>query len=108
MENSNNSEISYFDGSVGGYLGWSVLGWLISIVTYGIAYPWAFCMIQRYYINHSIVEGKRLHFDGTGGEMFRNWVKWVFLCIVTLGIYGFWLPVELEKWKLKHTGFLVS
>ncbi|MBQ1712899.1 MAG: DUF898 family protein, partial [Treponema sp.] len=50
-------------------------------------------------------EGKRLKFDGTAAQLFGNWIKWFLLIIVTLGIYGFWIPIKLKKWKTKHTSF---
>ena len=54
---------------------------------------------------HTVVEGRRLKFNGTAIQLFGNWIKWLLLCIITLGIYGFWLSIALKKWKVKHTEF---
>ena len=35
--------------------------------------------------------------------LFGSWIRWWLLTIITLGIYGLWLPVSLEKWKACHT-----
>ncbi|MGX8796197.1 hypothetical protein ACR6HW_08975 [Fusibacter sp. JL298sf-3] len=34
-----------------------------------------------------------------------NWIKWLLLCFITLGIYSFWLSIALERWKVKNTVF---
>lgn len=96
---------SYFDGSLFEYIGWSILGGLITLCTFGICYPWALCKVFKWKIEHTVVEGRRLKFNGTAMGLFGNWIKWWLLCIITLGIYSFWLFIALEKWKTKHTTF---
>ena len=98
-------EESYFDGGLLSYVGWIILGTIVTIVTLGIAYPWALCMVYGWKINHTVVNGKRLKFIGTGIGLFGNWIKWFLLTIVTCGIYSFWLFIALEKWKVKNTVF---
>lgn len=96
---------SYFDGGLLSYIGWIILGTLITIITFGICYPWALCMVYGWKINHTVVSGHRLHFTGSAIGLFGNWIKWLLLCIITLGIYSFWLFIALEKWKAKNTCF---
>ncbi len=62
-------------------------------------------MIYRWETKHTVINGKRLHFDGTASQLFGNWILWVLLTIITIGIYSFWLRIELKKWKTKHTFF---
>jgi len=31
------------------------------------------------------------------------WIKWWALTFVTLGIYGFWVPIKVLKWQASHT-----
>ncbi len=96
---------SYFDGGLLSLIGWKILGGLITVVTLGICYPWALCMIYGWKIKHTVIEGRRLKFSGSAIGLFGNWIKWLLLCIITLGIYSFWLGIALEKWKVKHTSF---
>ncbi|MBD8071164.1 DUF898 family protein [Bacillus sp. PS06] len=96
---------SYFDGGLLQLIGWSILGWLVTICSFGILYPWSLTMIYGWKINHTVVEGRRLKFNGSAIGLFGNWIKWWLLCIITLGIYTFWLYIALEKWKAKHTTF---
>lgn len=57
---------SYFDGGFFEYLGLKILALLITGVTLSIAKPWADKMIIEYQINHTVYNGKRLKFVGTG------------------------------------------
>ena len=96
---------SYFDGGLLQYIGWSLLGALITVCTLGICFPWALCMIYSWETKHTVVNGHRLRFTGTAMQLFGNWIKWLVLTIITLGIYSFWLRIALKKWIAKHTEF---
>lgn len=96
---------SYFDGGLLQLIGWRILGWIITGATLGICYPWSLCMVYGWKINHTVIEGRRLKFTGSAVTLFGNWIKWFVLCIITCGIYSFWLGIALEKWKVKNTTF---
>jgi len=96
---------SYFDGGMLQLVGWCILGFLITIITFGICAPWALCMVFNWETKHTVVEGRRLKFTGTAIGLFGNWIKWLLLTIITLGIYSFWLAIALKKWKTKNTVF---
>ena len=98
-------EESYFDGGLLQLICWKLLGFLITICTLGICYPWAFCMVYSWEAKHTVINGKRLQFNGRAMGLFGNWIKWLLLTFVTCGIYSFWLAIALKKWKIKHTGF---
>ena len=102
MAKSKNFE---FDGGAATYLGTSILAFLITILTLGIAYPYALVLQQRWKAKHTYVQAYRLKFIGTGLGLFGNWIKWLFLCIVTLGIYSFWVAPRVTKWVVEHTDF---
>ncbi len=97
---------SYFDGSLLQLVGWHILGGLVTFLTLGICYPWACCMVYRWEIKHTVINGRRLRFTGTAVGLFGNWIKWFLLTVITLGIYGFWLSIKLKKWKVAHTEFI--
>ena len=96
---------SYFDGGLLQLIGWKILGGLITGLTLGICYPWAVCMVYNWEIKHTIINGRRLKFNGSAFGLFGLWIKWLLLIIITLGIYSFWVQISLKKWKTKHTHF---
>lgn len=96
---------SFFDGGLLSYVGWALLGGIVTVFTIGICYPWALCMVYRWRINHTVIDGHRLQFTGSAISLFGHWIKWLLLSIITLGIYSFWVFIKLEDWKTKNTSF---
>lgn len=94
---------SRFDGSLFGLFGHRLGCILITILTAGLAYPWAACHMLRWKTMHTIVDGHRLTFDGKAIQLFGSWIKWLFLTIITAGVYCLWLGIKMEQWKAYHT-----
>lgn len=95
-------EVSYFDGSTWGYIGWWFLSALVTVLTLGIGLAWGQCMFWRYRAKHTVVCGRRLTFDGTGLQLFENYLIWGTLTVFTLGIYGLWVPFKVRSWYCGH------
>ena len=98
-------EKSYFDGGLLQLIGWKILGFLVTLITLGICYPFALCFIYKWQMKHTVINGKRLYFDGKGYQLLGRWILWLLLSIITLGIYTLWIPVQQNKWILKHTHY---
>ena len=96
---------SRFDGGLAQLIGWTILGWLVTVFTLGICFPWSYTIIYRWETKHTVINGRRLEFDGTALQLFGMWVKWLLLVIITIGIYSFWVGISLKKWRVKHTHF---
>lgn len=96
---------SYFDGTLLQWIGWNLLSGLISACTFGLCAPWGLCLVYKWETAHTVVNGHRLKFNGTGAQLWGNWIKWFLLTIITFGIYGFWLNIKLKQWIVKHTEF---
>lgn len=94
-----------FNGGAASYLGVGILSFLLVVFTFGIGYPWALCMRQRWKIENITVYGNQLVFNGTGMQLIGLWIKWLFLCIITFGIYSLWVAPELQRWIVEHTDF---
>ncbi len=97
---------SFFDGGYLAYIGYSILVAFVSSITFGIAFPWMCCLLQRWKAKHTVICGKRMYFDGTGVQLIGKFILWSFLTIITFGIYGLWMAIAIKKWISKHTHFV--
>lgn len=95
-------KLSTWDGGVLETVIASIVASVLCSITCGIATPWAVCYLMRFVISHAVIDGKRMTFDGTGGQLFGNWIKWLLLTIITCGIYSFWVVPRLIKWVVSH------
>ena len=99
--------VSYFDGNLFELMFLKLLGIFVTVISLGLCLPWAFCMVYKWETKHTIIDGKRLGFDGTAMQLFGNWLKWWIAVLLTVGIYALWVNIKLKQWKIKHT-FLVD
>ncbi len=110
MENENKNIIvgedgSYFDGGYWVYIGYNLVVNFVTVITFGIAHPWMRCWYQKWLASHTVINGKRMTFDGKGGDLFVKYIIWLLLSYLTCGIYGLWMAVALKKWITEHTNF---
>ena len=96
---------SVFDGSGFEYFIINLIGALICLVTIGLASPWVICYRIGWDRRHTVYNGRRLAFNGTGIQLFGKWIVWFLLTIVTCGLYSFVMGLKLEQWILSHTTF---
>lgn len=128
MENTQDRvAVSYFDGEPIFYLGKSLLAGLLTIVTLGIGLPWAVCMMMRWTKSHSVINGCRLKFTGTGLQLLGMWllvevlVVFAIVGAVMFSAFGAktfvlatlavimllaWIAVYMHGWTVKHTEFV--
>ena len=95
----------YFDGEGAEFFPILLLNGLLLMVTCGIAAPWVICKNLKWRKSHTIVNGHRLAFTGTPGDLFGNWIKWWLLTVVTCGIYSYWVTIRIREWEMSHTCF---
>ena len=96
---------SYFDGGLLELIGWRILAILITSITFGIAAPWAQCMLYSWQYKHTVYNGKRLKFEGKGGDLFVHGFKWLFFTIITLGFYAIVIPIRKQRWIISNLHF---
>lgn len=94
---------SKFTGSLLELIAVSMFAGVVSAFSFGLLVPWAICYYYRYMTDHTIIDGNQLRFDGTAGQLWGQWLKWLFFIIITLGIYSFWVGLRLEQWRVSHT-----
>lgn len=101
----NAEESSYFDGKLIQQIGYNILATLLTLITGTLGLPWAMCIKYRRECKHTVINGKRLRFDGKGAQLFGRYLLRLLLTIITLFIFTFRLNLNLKKWKIKHTVF---
>jgi uncharacterized membrane protein YjgN (DUF898 family) len=94
-----------FDGGAATYFGTAILAVLITVCTLGFCYPFAVVLNQRWRAKHSYIDGHQLSFTGSAWALLGNWIKWFLLCIITAGIYSFWVGPRIARWKWENIGF---
>jgi uncharacterized membrane protein YjgN (DUF898 family) len=78
---------------------------LILALVFEMCYPFALVFRERWKAKQACIDGRQLVFTGSALSLFCNWIKWLFLSIVTLGIYVFWVGPRVQKWIWEHTAF---
>lgn len=91
-----------FDGKVSQRFFYLICCFFISIFTLGIGFPFAYVMLLKWEYKHTLYDGRRLSFDGTGLQLLGLFFKWIGLLIITGYIYVFFIPKDFMKWKTKH------
>ncbi|MBQ7408511.1 MAG: DUF898 family protein [Clostridia bacterium] len=79
---------------------------LLNVITLSIAVPFTTCWHIKWVAKHTSLDGRRIAFDGKGIQLLGKWILWAFLTLITVGIYGFFLSIKMEKWKVSHTHFI--
>lgn len=78
--------------------------YLASAITLGIAYPFMECWYLEWKVQHTFINGKRLTFNGNGGEYFVKYIIWFLLSVITFGIYYIvQMKINLITWETEHT-----
>ena len=95
--------ISWFDGSFASYLGNAVICSLLSIISCGIAYPWASVPLLKWEMQGTVVDGDRYGYFGNGTDMFGIYIVSMLLSIVTCGIYLPWAVCRINRYVVSNT-----
>lgn len=96
---------SYYDNTVGHYIGHEVKLFLLAVFTLGFAMPWIVCMSEEAKCKHTVICGKRLKFIGQANELLKHWIFWWLLCVITLGLYSFVVKIRFKSWVAANTIF---
>ncbi len=89
---------SLFDGSFASYLGNSILCSFLTMITCGIAYPWASVPLLKWEYNGSVVSGDRAGYFGKGTDMFGIYIINGLLSCITCGIYTPWAICRVNRY----------
>jgi hypothetical protein len=57
---------SNFDGGLLGLIGWNIIAFLITFLSFGLLYPFAIVLVLRWRVEHTVINGQRLFFRRHG------------------------------------------
>ena len=80
-------------------------GWLLSLLSLGLYYPFYLNRFQDYWTSKTTFGNLPFSYDGQGKEVFSIWLKGTLLTLLTLGIYLFWLKANLQRYFWQHTAY---
>lgn len=88
-------------GSTWHYLGLNVVYGLLTVVTLGIALPWAQVALERYKLNHTWFGDREVSIEATGRDLLWRW-----LVVLALGIVPLALAILPNLAALLHPVYL--
>ena len=88
-----------------------LVGYLLTLITAGIYMPWFMCKLIKFFTNNITATAQdgtrfRLHFEGTGGELFVTFLVGGLLSAITFYIYLPWFICKLRKVLYQRTAIL--
>lgn len=92
-----------FRGSGFSYLWLLIWTTLLSFITLGLFFPWAYSAQQRWIASNTYVNGQPLTFQGTGLGFLGNWLLIMLLTLLTFGLYTPWAYCQLKRWETDNT-----
>ena len=99
------NSVSKFDGKLIQLIGWLLLGGFLCLITLDLMLPWMICKIVAWDCKHTVINGRRLRFTGKASQMFWKNILYNFLTIITLTIFGWFVPMKWKKWIVSHIHF---
>lgn len=103
--NLDNRKLSFIEISTLKLFGVYVIAFFIITLSFSLLSPIAIVMVNKYIINRRYINGRKLKFTGTIGELYIKYIIWLVLFVVTLGIFSFWIAIKYLRWKTENTIF---
>jgi len=94
-----------FRGSTPAYVRLFVTGWLLTLVTLGLYYPWFATHTHGYLTRHCRFGSGRFAFDGQGRDLLVDFLYAILLTLPTLGVCWFWFTAAKRRYFWRHTTF---
>lgn len=87
------------------YLQMPIIGILVFYCAFLAILPLAIHGAYRYRMSRTSWRGIRFGYRGQRNELFVSFFKWLLLTIITFGIYGSWMHVNLRRYVLGNVRF---
>ena len=91
-----------FNGTGLGYLWIFIWTNVLTIITFGLFFPWAASAAMRWFVGCTTLNGKKLVFRGTGLAFLGNWLLIMVLSVITFGLYLPWGMCRVYRWMINN------
>ena len=92
-----------FRGTGLGYCWLLIWTTVLTFITFGLFFPWAYSALQRWVTSNTFVNGQQLAFHGTGIGFLGQWLLIFVLTMITFGLYAPWAYCRIKRWETEHT-----
>lgn len=92
-----------FRGSGLGYFWLFIWTSILTLITFGLFFPWSYSAQQRWISSNTYVNGQPLVFHGTGLGFLGHCLIAMLLTLITLGIYAPWAYCRIKRWETDNT-----
>lgn len=99
-------EKSFYNGDALTNVIFTILFSILRIISLDLATPIITCLRLRWRAEHTYINGKRLVFCGQISDILKKNTLWVFLSIITFGVFIPFKAVKMMKWEIEHTHFV--
>lgn len=96
------TENSRFEGNVLSLIGWKLFGTFLTVITLGFGYPVYLCFLHEWEAENTVINGRRLSFNGKAGDLFVKWLLWELAGVgglIVISIFTFSLAAGFN-WRL--------
>ncbi|WP_413999672.1 YjgN family protein [Flavobacterium sp. W1B] len=87
------------------YLKIPFVGLLLFYLGFIAILPLAIHGSYRYRMSRTSWRGIRFGYRGDRNELTKNFFKWIFFTIISIGLYGSWMSINLRKYLLNNVRF---
>ena len=84
-----------------GTVDYAVFGVAGVFVLIGLA--WAAIKYFKWEAKHLVISDTKFVFKANALQLLGTCIKWLFVTVITVGLFIFWLPIKAKNWKAKHT-----
>ncbi len=92
-----------FRGHARDFIGIYVKGWLLTILTFGLYYPFWQNRRQTFMATQAYFGNQKFEFDGQGRDLFWSYLLHLLLTLPTLGLCWMWYWAKVQRYYASRT-----
>lgn len=103
MKKPYNLHSSVFKASRKDYILHLLFYYFLNVISLFSLLPYTYVLKKKYVLNNTYINGNSLDFKGKVSTAYKKFSLYFLLCLITLGIFYFFLKGKLLKWEVENT-----